>query len=92
MSFRTTQMALHHVAFIAISMVLLSSVAIATYHIVGDDKGWTVDFNYTQWAQDKVFCVGDNLGMKNAKKCYLVLILKYINLSKINLLCYYILL
>jgi len=48
---------------ISISMVLLSSVAIATDHIVGDDKGWTVDFDYTQWTQDKVFRVGDNLGM-----------------------------
>lgn len=64
-------MALHRVTFIAISMVLLSSIAMATDHIVGDDKGWTVDFNYTQWAQDKVFRVGDNLGMKNKlKNCY----------------------
>ena len=51
------------VLILSISMVLLSSVAIATDHIVGDDKGWTVDFDYTQWAQDKVFRVGDNLGM-----------------------------
>jgi len=48
---------------ISISMVLLSSVVIATDHIVGDDKGWTVDFDYTQWTQDKVFRVGDNIGM-----------------------------
>ena len=51
------------VLMLSISMVLLSSVAIATDHIVGDDKGWTVNFDYTQWAQDKVFRVGDNLGM-----------------------------
>ncbi|BAT84953.1 hypothetical protein VIGAN_04243900 [Vigna angularis var. angularis] len=48
-------------AFFAISMVLLSSVALATDFVVGDDKGWTLDFNYTVWAQDKVFRVGDNL-------------------------------
>ncbi|AES80888.1 putative cupredoxin [Medicago truncatula] len=54
-------MALNRVAILAISMVLLSSVAMAADHIVGDDKGWTVDFNYTQWTQDKVFRVGDNL-------------------------------
>lgn len=58
-------MALNRVAILAISMVLLSSVAMAADHIVGDDKGWTVDFNYTQWTQDKVFRVGDNLGMEN---------------------------
>ncbi|CAK8543865.1 unnamed protein product [Lathyrus sativus] len=46
---------------LSISMVLLSSVTMATDHIVGDDKGWTVDFNYTQWAQKIVFRVGDNL-------------------------------
>jgi hypothetical protein len=56
-------MASSRVVFFAISMVLLSSVSIATDHIVGDDKGWTVDFNYTQWAQKMVFHVGDNLGM-----------------------------
>ncbi|KAK2362068.1 blue copper protein 1a [Trifolium repens] len=54
-------MAPSHLAFIAISMVLFSSLAMAADHIVGDDKGWTVNFNYTQWAQDKVFRVGDNL-------------------------------
>jgi len=48
---------------LAISLVLFSSVAMATDHIVGDDNGWTINFNYTQWTQDKVFRVGDNLGM-----------------------------
>ena len=55
-------MASARVAFLAVSMVLLSSVAMATDYIVGDDKGWALDFNYSQWAQDKVFRVGDSLG------------------------------
>ncbi|XP_020228581.1 basic blue protein [Cajanus cajan] len=46
---------------LAISMVLFSSVAMATDFVVGGEKGWTLDFNYTEWAQDKVFHVGDNL-------------------------------
>lgn len=50
-------------AFLAISMVLLSSVAMAADIYVGGDKGWTLDFNYTEWAQGQVFHVGDNLGM-----------------------------
>ncbi|CAJ2672056.1 unnamed protein product [Trifolium pratense] len=54
-------MASSRIVFIAISMVLLSSVALAADHIVGEDKGWTVDVNYTQWAQEMVFRVGDNL-------------------------------
>ncbi|CAJ1920490.1 unnamed protein product [Sphenostylis stenocarpa] len=33
----------------------------ATDFVVGDDKGWTLDFNYTAWAEGKVFRVGDNL-------------------------------
>ncbi|GAU23969.1 hypothetical protein TSUD_327700 [Trifolium subterraneum] len=49
------------VLILLMSMVLLSSVSLATNHIVGDDKGWTVDFNYTQWASEMVFRVGDNL-------------------------------
>ncbi|CAL5207444.1 unnamed protein product [Lathyrus oleraceus] len=47
--------------YFGISMILFSSIAMAADHIVGDEKGWTVDFNYIQWAQDKVFRVGDNL-------------------------------
>ncbi|KAJ1409090.1 Phytocyanin domain [Sesbania bispinosa] len=54
-------MASSRVAFLAISMVLLSSVAMATDYVVGDTNGWKTDFNYTQWAQDKVFRVGDNI-------------------------------
>ncbi|KAG6737544.1 hypothetical protein POTOM_059072 [Populus tomentosa] len=33
----------------------------AAEHIVGDDQGWTVNFNYTTWASGKVFHVGDTL-------------------------------
>ncbi|KAG4938180.1 hypothetical protein GLYMA_16G038500v4 [Glycine max] len=47
--------------FFAVSMVLLSSVAIATDFTVGDGTGWTLDFNYTAWAQAKLFRVGDTL-------------------------------
>ncbi|XP_028761251.1 basic blue protein-like [Neltuma alba] len=54
-------MACARIVFLAISMVLLSSVAMAVDHVVGDDRGWTTDFNYAEWAQDKVFQVGDNL-------------------------------
>ncbi|XLT41438.1 hypothetical protein HN873_072730 [Arachis hypogaea] len=42
-------------ALIAVSMVLLWSVCIATDYVVGDDKGWSPYFNYTQWAHDKDF-------------------------------------
>lgn len=31
-------------------------------HIVGDESGWTINFDYQAWAQGKVFHVGDKLG------------------------------
>ena len=34
----------------------------ATEFTVGDDSGWTINFDYNAWATDKVFRVGDNLG------------------------------
>ena len=34
----------------------------ATEFTVGDDSGWTINFDYNAWAKDKVFRVGDNLG------------------------------
>ena len=33
-----------------------------TEHIVGDEKGWTLNFNYTAWAEGRQFRVGDTLG------------------------------
>ncbi|KAI9173615.1 hypothetical protein LWI28_003945 [Acer negundo] len=34
---------------------------LAIEHIVGDDKGWTTNFDYQTWAQGKEFRVGDKL-------------------------------
>ncbi|KDP43194.1 hypothetical protein JCGZ_22746 [Jatropha curcas] len=36
-------------------------MAMATDYIVGDDEGWNVGVNYTDWAKDKLFYVGDRL-------------------------------
>ncbi|KAJ0982583.1 hypothetical protein J5N97_010838 [Dioscorea zingiberensis] len=36
----------------------------ATEHIVGDDNGWTLNFDYQAWAQGKEFRVGDKLVFK----------------------------
>ncbi|KAH7571683.1 hypothetical protein JRO89_XS04G0117400 [Xanthoceras sorbifolium] len=44
--------------------IVLPAIAMATDHFVGDDKGWTVSFDYQTWAKDKVFHVGDNLVFK----------------------------
>ena len=31
--------------------------------MVGDDKGWTTNFDYQAWAAGKEFVVGDKLGI-----------------------------
>ncbi|MED6109732.1 hypothetical protein PIB30_036293 [Stylosanthes scabra] len=51
-------------------MVLLWLVGMATDYVVGDDKGWTTDFNYTKWANDKAFHVGDRLVFKYKNKTH----------------------
>ncbi|KAI9107310.1 hypothetical protein K1719_021698 [Acacia pycnantha] len=53
------------VSLLAIFMVLqLSSMAMATDHVVGGDSGWTVNYNYSNWANNITFVVGDNLVFK----------------------------
>ena len=49
---------------IGIAMILLPSIATATDYIVGESKGWTNSgFDYQAWAKDKMFNVGDTLGI-----------------------------
>ncbi|XP_058084613.1 blue copper protein 1a-like [Magnolia sinica] len=49
---------------LAVMVVILPSVALATEYVVGDDKGWTPNFDYQTWAAGKDFTVGDNLVFK----------------------------
>jgi hypothetical protein len=46
---------------LAIVAILVPSI-LATDFVVGDDKGWTINFDYQAWAQGKEFHVGDTLG------------------------------
>ncbi|XP_030453168.2 blue copper protein 1a-like [Syzygium oleosum] len=49
-------------AILAIAtLVALPSVALATQWTVGDGYGWNIGYNYTDWAEEKVFLVGDSL-------------------------------
>ncbi|KAM2035014.1 hypothetical protein EV1_037438 [Malus domestica] len=41
---------------------------LATDYVVGDDKGWTINFDYQAWAWGNMFFVGDNLGVHNVYK------------------------
>ncbi|EEF36698.1 Mavicyanin, putative [Ricinus communis] len=52
--------------FVGFAMVaiILPTVAMATDFVVGDDQGWKLGVNYTEWANGKVFHVGDTLVFK----------------------------
>ncbi|GMN54080.1 hypothetical protein TIFTF001_023186 [Ficus carica] len=51
----------NHFNGFAIAVILLPAIAFATEYVVGDDKGWAINFDYQAWAKDKVFYVGDTL-------------------------------
>ncbi|RVW14261.1 hypothetical protein CK203_113114 [Vitis vinifera] len=53
------------VGTIAILAFVLAAVAMATEFAVGDDQGWTINFDYEAWAKDKVFHVGDELVLRS---------------------------
>ncbi|XAR69869.1 hypothetical protein NMG60_11001619 [Bertholletia excelsa] len=65
-------MASNKLLIFAIVAAALASVARAKEFKVGDDSGWTIDFNYIAWAQDKVFRVGDTLVFKYEKSSHKV--------------------
>ncbi|XP_076914851.1 blue copper protein 1b-like [Bidens hawaiensis] len=48
------------IVFIMTVFALATSIS-ATEYIVGDQNGWSLDFDYQTWTKDKVFYVGDKL-------------------------------
>lgn len=50
-------------AIFTILLALQLSTSQAKEFIVGDDASWTTNFDYQAWAKDKVFHVGDTLGI-----------------------------
>ncbi|KAL2333291.1 hypothetical protein Fmac_014504 [Flemingia macrophylla] len=49
------------IALVAIATIFLPFTAMAKEFVVGDDHGWTQGFDYSAWAADKTFQVGDTL-------------------------------
>ncbi|KAH7514064.1 hypothetical protein FEM48_Zijuj11G0048900 [Ziziphus jujuba var. spinosa] len=45
-------------------IVVLAPSALAKEFVVGDEKGWTINFDYQAWAEGKDFRVGDRLIFK----------------------------
>ncbi|KAK2983984.1 hypothetical protein RJ640_027309 [Escallonia rubra] len=54
-------MASNMLGFIVILAIVSPALVSAKDFIVGDDKGWTTNFDYQTWAQGKDFRVGDRL-------------------------------
>ncbi|XP_008778065.3 mavicyanin-like [Phoenix dactylifera] len=48
-------------AFVAIIISALRTIAVPAEYVVGDEKGWAPGVNYMAWAEGKEFRVGDTL-------------------------------
>ncbi|KAF5460771.1 hypothetical protein F2P56_020616 [Juglans regia] len=59
--------------FILAIVAILVPSSLATEFVVGDDKGWTINFDYQAWAQGKEFHVGDKLVFKYTENSHNVL-------------------
>ncbi|KAI4382002.1 hypothetical protein MLD38_008017 [Melastoma candidum] len=60
-----------HLFLFAASLLLLSSSpATATDHIVGANHGWNPGINYTLWANNQTFYVGDLISFRYQKSQY----------------------
>ncbi|KAG4176242.1 hypothetical protein ERO13_A11G232600v2 [Gossypium hirsutum] len=61
-------MASNKLLMLSVVAICLPAMAMATDYLVGDDSGWTINFDYQAWAKDKVFYVGDKFGYHNVFK------------------------
>ncbi|KAB2058650.1 hypothetical protein E1A91_A11G255900v1 [Gossypium mustelinum] len=58
-------MAVHRsLVIFAIVAFMAPTISLAMDYVVGDDNGWKLEVNYTDWAKDKQFYVGDTLLFK----------------------------
>ncbi|XP_058086474.1 blue copper protein 1a-like [Magnolia sinica] len=57
-------MATKPVSAILVLVIMVPTVALPTEHMVGDNSGWTIKFDYEKWANCKEFQVGDKLIFK----------------------------
>ncbi|CAI0476689.1 unnamed protein product [Linum tenue] len=58
---RNKKMVVSMFAVVAALAVFAPMMASATQYVVGDETGWTKDFDYTTWTAGKQFFVGDSL-------------------------------
>ncbi|KAF5774882.1 putative Phytocyanin domain, cupredoxin [Helianthus annuus] len=76
------------IVFILVTLGVLATLVSATEYTVGDENGWTLDFDYQTWAKDKVFVVGDKLGMLYMYNSFYIVFLFLILGSRTMLISY----
>ncbi|GLJ42161.1 hypothetical protein SUGI_0873070 [Cryptomeria japonica] len=71
-----TQYLVSLIMLASLSLIIMISqpVNAATTFTVGDEKGWTLGFDYKAWAQDKQFHIGDILVFNYPKDVHNVLL------------------
>lgn len=50
------------VVSLTLVLYLVMPISSATVYTVGDTSGWSLGMDYSTWAGDKTFVVGDSLG------------------------------
>ncbi|CAN1814357.1 Lamin-like protein [Linum perenne] len=55
---------------VALCILISSSAVAGTDHIVGANKGWNPGINYTLWANNQTFYVGDFISFRYQKTQY----------------------
>ncbi|KAL6005144.1 hypothetical protein ACLOJK_005706 [Asimina triloba] len=72
-------------SFVAlIALLLFPAVSLAKEFIVGDEAGWTINFDYQKWAAGKDFMVGDKLVFKYPVGAHTVLKVNATNFQACN--------
>ncbi|KAL6012174.1 hypothetical protein ACLOJK_002652 [Asimina triloba] len=66
-----------HLSFIALLLLLFISAARATDHIVGGNRGWNPGMNYTLWANNHTFYVGDLIYLRDLSRPFSVAAFRY---------------
>jgi hypothetical protein len=67
------------VIVLAVVFVVLPAVVRATDYVVGDEKGWGLEVNYTAWAETKEFRVGDTICQSKRSQIFLTFSTHIIN-------------
>ncbi|XP_061373134.1 early nodulin-like protein 19 [Gastrolobium bilobum] len=59
-----------HICAILLLVSVVATTVTATDHIVGANRGWNPGFNYTLWANNQTFYVGDLISFRYLKNQY----------------------